>query len=862
MKKGLYLLVLVVLFGLFLTACKESDPTEPVETDPTTVVPALTAITFSGIQDGTQTIAYESEFNVLSGVTATGNNGVDYTAQITYTTTATVSSSHMLDTTKAGNVAIRYQVTVGSLVAQKWRYINVESPERPDGLVVNGDFSLGSTFWDDPSVVFQGDGGTIQLSVEDGALKAEVVAGANPWTPRFGQMGVPFEKDKAYLVTFDAKSTVEKTIQINFGELLAGPPYFTAFGVTTRKITTDWETYEIEFFMTADNPRGGILFELGTVGGTTVDATLWFDNIDIVETTPSEDTTAPVFSGLTANRSVMVGSTFDPMAGVMATDDRDGDVTADIEVVIKDGQGNVVTAVDTAATGTYELTYTVADSAGNEAEFVVTVEVVSLLFSGTNLVANPSFDTALDIDNPEWFVWSEGFTVTHGIDTTEGVYNVDISGSGPNPHSVQLVQENEFELVEGKTYRLMFNAKASVARKINVTAGIGLDADPWYITYMRQDGVQLSTDFADYEVLFTVKNATHLVKIVFEMGQMDGFAVGEVTFANVAIQEALLPAIVNNGNFDRLGWGAFWNDWEGTAGSYAVVDGEFVLTLTAYANPTDNWKLQFAQEGMRDLGLSTPGGMVLKPNTDYKLVFDAYASQAISLTPIISHGDSVGWSNLYDGAVVPITTTKATYTVEFSTGATVDPNYMFKFEFGTQFAAFTEGTEFVAFDNLSIKEDVASAPELLVNSTMTEVIGWSYDNAGGGQGHMNLVDGKAVVTVTDLGGEPYTPHMYQMIPVLAPGNYVLKLVLESSVTRDLRLNLVLPDAGWVSIIDGGFVDFEVTADEEEVVYVEFTVTNEVTNVKFELDFGTLGGTLVSLPGTFTISEVLIYQDLN
>lgn len=847
MKKGLYLLVLVVLFGLFLTACKETDPTEPVESDPTPT-PALTAITFSGILDGTQTIAYESEFNVLQGVTATGNNGVDYTAQITYTTTASVSSSHMLDTTKAGNVAIRYQVTVGSLVAQKWRYINVESPERPDGLVVNGDFSLGTTFWDDPSVVFQGDGGTIQMSVEDGALKAEVVAGTNPWTPRFGQMGIPFEKDKAYLVTFDAKSSVEKTIQIQFGELLPSAPWFTLFSNTTRKITTDWETYEIEFFMTADNPRGGILFELGTVSGSTVDATLWFDNIDIVETTPSEDTTAPVFSGLTASRSVMVGSTFDPMAGVMATDDRDGDVTADIEVVIKDGEGNVVTAVDTAATGTYELTYTVADSAGNEATFVVTVEVVSLLFSGTNLVANPLFEAALDAEKPEWAIWhQDGYwaqpapVVVHGIDTTEGVYNVDITGGGDAKWAVQLFQEGYITLVEGKTYRLQFEVKAEAARQISVALGYG---DPW-VEYARLNDQPITTDFEVYEFLFTVTKPTHAVKLVFELGAHAQFADGEVSIKEVKLQEALLPEIVKNSTFDDLGWSLWFQDW-GDAPAVTLDTNGGTFNITTDKPGDAGWAIQFNQ------------GVALEANKTYVLTFDAKALVARDINVKLFLPDV--WIFHVEELDYMLTTTMDTYTIEFTTGTEGLTGLTLSFEFG-QTANFAATT--VSLDNISLKEkDNATAPELIKNGNATTVLNWSYDNAGGGQGHMHLVDGEAVVTVTELGGEPYQPHMYQMIPVLAPGTYVLKLVLESSVTRDLRLNLVLPDAGWVSILDGGSVDFEVTADEEEVVYVEFTVANEVTNVKFELDFGTLGGTLVSLPGTFTISEVLIYQDLN
>ena len=72
-----------------------------------------------------------------------------------------------------------------------------------------------------------------------------------------------------------------------------------------------------------------------------------------------------------------------------------------------------------------------------------------------------------------------------------------------------------------------------------------------------------------------------------------------------------------------------------------------------------------------------------------------------------------------------------------------------------------------------------------------------YDNAGEGAGTMVLSEtNEAVIEVTTLGSQAYTPHFYQMIDSIAPGNYVLKIVIDSSVTRNLRVNLVLPNANW------------------------------------------------------------------
>ena len=66
----------------------------------------------------------------------------------------------------------------------------------------------------------------------------------------------------------------------------------------------------------------------------------------------------------------MVGEAFDPMEGVTAKDTQDGDLTRAVRVT---------GTVDTGKAGTYELTYTVADRAGNTTvkTRVITVQALS-----------------------------------------------------------------------------------------------------------------------------------------------------------------------------------------------------------------------------------------------------------------------------------------------------------------------------------------------------------------------------------------------------------------------------------------------------------------------------------------------------
>ena len=91
MKKRFIVVVLMLLAVFTLVACGED--VDPVET--------LTAITFDGVDD--VTLDFEEPFNVMDGVTAKGNNGVDYTSEITYTHANTVIiTDDVLDTTVTG----------------------------------------------------------------------------------------------------------------------------------------------------------------------------------------------------------------------------------------------------------------------------------------------------------------------------------------------------------------------------------------------------------------------------------------------------------------------------------------------------------------------------------------------------------------------------------------------------------------------------------------------------------------------------------------------------------------------------------------------------------------------------------------
>ena len=845
--------ITITLAALVLAACGT----------PSSSSAALTALTINGAND--VSIDFDTSFNFFTGVTATGNDGGVYTSNITLSSisTAVNTTTGVLDSTKTGVHTVQYRVQVGALVGTKFRNVTVGQPVST-GMLINPDFSLGTAGWDDPGVVFNADGSAMTLSTENGALKAEVTAGANAYTPRFGQMNVPFEQDTTYEVSFRAKSSVVKPINLNVGELLSSAPWFTDFKPNQpeiRTIGTEWASYSYIFTHRLNNKRGGLLFELGKVSNQQINATMYFDDIAIEEATAGPDITAPILNGVSPTVSILVGSTYNPLAGVSALDAVDGDLTSSIVVEILNSSNAKVNAVDTASPGVFTVNYSVKDTQGNEATGQTIVNVVSLVFRDENLLTNGSFATAI---GNEWsFFSADGLVVNRSQNVAEGSYALDITnGGGPASWGIQLNHIGA-ELVEGQTYRLSFTGSSTVQRNFSAAFDTGA---PNYTNYARKNGMTLTTTSSTVDYIFTVTNATGVIRLTIEFGTQEGFANSVVTLTDVRLQRLNQAPLLANSKFETTGWRHFVNDWEGTSATSGILNGEYKMTITKAAglsvNPAENFKLQIIQDNVAFGETNDNGRLGLTAGKSYTLSFDMYASKAISVTTFI--GAPGVWTNYVPevNRVNAVTTSKQTITIPVSTvGATLNGFEKLSFEFGTQFTNFESGNEFVAIDNVVLKEGATVLPNV-INGTMDQVLGGHQFFTEHGGTMTRGANGGASIVAPELGGAAYQPHYFYIFPTLAKGNYEVKIVLTSSVTRDLRFNVILPDAGYASILPDSFVDFRVTANTPYVFTVSFEVVNPLTNVKVELDFGTLGGDKISLPGTFLLSEVLIYQNFN
>lgn len=248
--------------------------------------------------------------------------------------------------------------------------------------------------------------------------------------------------------------------------------------------------------------------------------------------TTAGDTVAPVIEGAD-DITIYLNATFDPLAGVTATDDVDGDITANI---------TYVGTVNTAATGVYFLKYSVTDAAGNKTEVAryVTVEVDPNMI-GDEMVQNGDFSLG-------WTIWhlttgNEGGAGTASV--VDGVAEINVTAVSGGLWEPRL-ESNVMEFVNGTTYEITFDAKADAARSVHVQIGQLLSAAPYFVDYKpgQTEIFDLSTDWQTFTFKFTMNQDTGDGQLLFEMGTVLGNVgtdnlLTTIYYDNIAITEAV-----------------------------------------------------------------------------------------------------------------------------------------------------------------------------------------------------------------------------------------------------------------------------------------------------------------------------------
>ncbi|WP_422859593.1 immunoglobulin-like domain-containing protein [Flagellimonas sp. S174] len=255
------------------------------------------------------------------------------------------------------------------------------------GLLVNGGFADGPEPW-------SGNARNVQTDDNGNNFNFANVETAGPaFNVNLSQV-LELTQGTNYILTFDASSDRARTMIAGIG--LSVDPFTSS--TETVDLTTETQTFTLELSATGfGGADSRVLFDMGAAVGTVV-----LDNVSLVEGgSGGVDTTPPVIT-LTGDAVVdlNVGDPAYVDAGATATDNVDGDITANIMV-----GGDTV---DTNVAGTYTITYNVMDAAGNAAtEVTRTVNVT------------------VDTTSPFCQTQIQAFGGDAGSDISISVFNVD-----------------------------------------------------------------------------------------------------------------------------------------------------------------------------------------------------------------------------------------------------------------------------------------------------------------------------------------------------------------------------------------------------------------------------------------------------
>jgi len=366
---------------------------------------------------GDVTLQKGSAFNVREGVTATDNVDGNITANI-------VVGGTFTDTSNVGEYTVTYDVsdTAGNNAVQVIRNITVVDGSgdiTPPKATIDTITTDGTTRTYSMTVRFDE---TVKMAydpLDSVPLKEFFGLGPNKNQNRF------FVNANNDLVVNSLGNSLEMMSAIpSDGSLTGG---FTTLTIKLKGYTGTVEASEYYikgggFIFTESGKVRIKLDRVADLSGNSVDGTI----VEGTVTLPGqqEDTTPPVITA-PGDATLQKGSAFNVREGVSATDNVDGNITANVVV------GG--TFVDTSNIGTYTLTYDVSDAAGNEAPQVVrTITVVDGQADTTKPTA--TIDTIITNGATRTYTMTVRFdeTVKMAYDPLDSIPFKEFFGLGPN----------------------------------------------------------------------------------------------------------------------------------------------------------------------------------------------------------------------------------------------------------------------------------------------------------------------------------------------------------------------------------------------------------------------------------------------
>ncbi len=357
-------------------------------------------------------------------------------------------------------------------------------------VVVNGDFSVDQlTPYAQPAVDGWGWHGAASFDarIQNGMAIINVhTLGTTTFGVQFYQQNRIIEQGRIYKITFDARADIARPIQVALEE-----------GTSRRfdqivDLTTEWVTYTIYIdHILPGYTNGKFAFFMGLVGSNSVPTTIYLDNVNIERILTITDEEAPILRGI-EDYIIRKGIAFNPLTNVTVFDAVDKDLTLSNVVVDSNLDVNTV--------GTYTITYTIEDAAGNIGVYTRTIHVKEAEDMPVNsfFVVNGDFsvDQSTPYAQPAVDGWGWHGAGTFTVTIADGIMTKVVTNVGTVPHGTQFYQQNRIIDTQA-TYLLTFRAKVDQARSIRLSLEAGTTVN-WFQV------VNITTEWATYEALITV----------------------------------------------------------------------------------------------------------------------------------------------------------------------------------------------------------------------------------------------------------------------------------------------------------------------------------------------------------------------
>jgi len=148
--------------------------------------------------------------------------------------------------------------------------------------LINGTFDDDTAGWTSFFADFQGVAGSVEST--EGMMKTSLSgSGTDNWSAQVDYENVAIEAGKSYRLTFDAKSTIDRSLQVTVEH--KGGDYSKYLDVRKEDVTNEWRTFGYTFTAGVTDPGVHVNFLLGAIDGAVIAEAhdICIDNVSLVE---------------------------------------------------------------------------------------------------------------------------------------------------------------------------------------------------------------------------------------------------------------------------------------------------------------------------------------------------------------------------------------------------------------------------------------------------------------------------------------------------------------------------------------------------------------------------------------------------